>query len=65
MVGNGECCVNLCLPKPEMSLICDELSLNPHSVTSCLCDLGHMISLYFLHVFNEASKSAYIIIALL
>lgn len=61
MAGNEERCVNLCLLKPEMSLICDELSLNPHSVTSCLCDLGHMISLYFLHVFNEASKSAYII----
>ena len=48
MAGNEERCVNLCLPKPEMSLICDELSLNPHSVTSCLCDLGHMISLYMI-----------------
>lgn len=48
MAGNEERCVNLCLPKPEMSLTCDELSLNPHSVTSCLCDLGHMISLYMI-----------------
>lgn len=61
MVGNEERCVNLCFPKPEMSLTCDELSLNPHSVTSCLCDLGHTISLYLLHVSNEASKSAYVI----